>query len=156
MEKLADLRDKGIITDADFEAKKKELLGLYLSDHPLGELSEEMGGYVNTWTGAIGADIDQERVVVGGMAAGIRLPYIRRIRRGGDAHSLGLRTRIHTRRCQSLLFFREDFAGHGDVAPRRLAGPAGDEDHRSTSRHRPSPGLESRAHQPACRSIRSC
>ena len=28
LEKLADLRDKGIITDAEFEAKKKELLGL--------------------------------------------------------------------------------------------------------------------------------
>ena len=51
---------------------EKELLGLYLSDHPLGELAEEMGGYVNTWTGDIGADLDQERVIVGGMAAGIR------------------------------------------------------------------------------------
>ena len=28
LEKLGDLRDKGIITDAEFEAKKKELLGL--------------------------------------------------------------------------------------------------------------------------------
>jgi hypothetical protein len=28
LEKLAELRDKGIITDAEFEAKKKELLGL--------------------------------------------------------------------------------------------------------------------------------
>jgi DNA polymerase-3 subunit alpha len=51
---------------------EKELLGLYLSDHPLTELAEEMGGYVNAWTGAIGADLDQERVVVGGMAVGIR------------------------------------------------------------------------------------
>jgi hypothetical protein len=28
LEKLADLRDRGIITDDDFEAKKKDLLGL--------------------------------------------------------------------------------------------------------------------------------
>ena len=28
LEKLGDLRDKGIITDAEFEAKKKDLLGL--------------------------------------------------------------------------------------------------------------------------------
>lgn len=28
LEKLADLRDKGIISDADFEAKKKQLLGI--------------------------------------------------------------------------------------------------------------------------------
>jgi hypothetical protein len=51
---------------------EKELLGLYLSDHPLGELSAEMDGYVDTRTGDIGADLDQERVVVGGMAVGIR------------------------------------------------------------------------------------
>ena len=51
---------------------EKELLGLYLSDHPLGELAEEMAGYVNTWTGDIGEDLDQERVVVGGMAVNVR------------------------------------------------------------------------------------
>ena len=28
LEKLADLRDRGIITDEDFEAKKKDLLGI--------------------------------------------------------------------------------------------------------------------------------
>lgn len=28
LEQLADLRDRGIITDEDFEAKKKELLGM--------------------------------------------------------------------------------------------------------------------------------
>jgi hypothetical protein len=28
LEKLGELRDKGIITDAEFEARKKELLGL--------------------------------------------------------------------------------------------------------------------------------
>ena len=30
---------------------EKELLGLYLSDHPLGELAAEMGRYVNAWSG---------------------------------------------------------------------------------------------------------
>jgi hypothetical protein len=28
LEKLASLRDQGVITDADFEAKKKQLLGI--------------------------------------------------------------------------------------------------------------------------------
>ncbi len=51
---------------------EKELLGLYLSDHPLGDMAAEMGRYVNTWSGDIGADLDQERVVVGGMAVGVR------------------------------------------------------------------------------------
>jgi hypothetical protein len=60
---------------------EKELLGLYLSDHPLGELAQEMGTYVDTRTGDIGADLDQERVVVGGMAMGIR----RVITRNGES-----------------------------------------------------------------------
>jgi DNA polymerase-3 subunit alpha len=51
---------------------EKELLGLYLSDHPLGELASEMGRYVNAWSGDVGEPLDQQRVVVGGMVVGIR------------------------------------------------------------------------------------
>jgi hypothetical protein len=51
---------------------EKELLGLYLSDHPLGELAAEMARYVNAWTGDVGEPLDQQRVVVGGMAVAIR------------------------------------------------------------------------------------
>jgi DNA polymerase-3 subunit alpha len=51
---------------------EKELLGLYLSDHPLGELAIEMGHYVNAWSGDIGEPLDQQRVVVGGMVVAIR------------------------------------------------------------------------------------
>ena len=49
---------------------EKELLGLYLSDHPLGEMAAEMARYVNVPTGDIGEGLDQQRVVVGGMAVG--------------------------------------------------------------------------------------
>ena len=51
---------------------EKELLGLYLSDHPLGELASEMGQYVSAWSGDVSEPLDQQRVVVGGMAVGIR------------------------------------------------------------------------------------
>jgi hypothetical protein len=51
---------------------EKELLGLYLSDHPLGEIASDMGGFVTAWSGDIGEGLDQQRVVVGGMAVGIR------------------------------------------------------------------------------------
>ena len=51
---------------------EKELLGLYLSDHPLGELAAEMGRYVDAWSADVGEPLDQQRVVVGGMAVGIR------------------------------------------------------------------------------------
>jgi hypothetical protein len=51
---------------------EKELLGLYLSDHPLGELATEMGRYVNAWSGDVGEPLDQQRVVVGGMVVAVR------------------------------------------------------------------------------------
>jgi DNA polymerase-3 subunit alpha len=51
---------------------EKELLGLYLSDHPLGELASEMARYANAWSGDLGEELDQQRVVVGGVVTGIR------------------------------------------------------------------------------------
>jgi len=60
---------------------EKELLGLYLSDHPLGEMAAEMGRFVDAWSGDIGEGLDQQRVVVGGMAVGIR----RVITRNGES-----------------------------------------------------------------------
>jgi DNA polymerase-3 subunit alpha len=51
---------------------EKELLGLYLSDHPLGELATEMARYVDAWSGDVGEPLDQQRVVVGGMVVSIR------------------------------------------------------------------------------------
>lgn len=51
---------------------EKELLGLYLSDHPLGELAAEMSQYTNATSGDIGEPLDQQRVVVGGMSVAIR------------------------------------------------------------------------------------
>jgi DNA polymerase III subunit alpha len=51
---------------------EKELLGLYLSDHPLGELAAEMGQYANARSADIGEELDQQRVVIGGIVAGVR------------------------------------------------------------------------------------
>jgi DNA polymerase-3 subunit alpha len=51
---------------------EKELLGLYLSDHPLGELATEIGTYVNAYSGDLGEELDQQRIVVGGVVTGVR------------------------------------------------------------------------------------
>jgi DNA polymerase III subunit alpha len=48
---------------------EKELLGLYLSDHPLGELATEIGQFVNAYSPELGEELDQQRVVVGGVVA---------------------------------------------------------------------------------------
>src|SRR5688500_188993 len=51
---------------------EKELLGLYLSDHPLGELAGVIGDYVNAYSGEMGEELDQQRVVIGGVVTEVR------------------------------------------------------------------------------------
>jgi hypothetical protein len=51
---------------------EKELLGFYLSEHPLTELAAEMADYVDAWSAEVGEGLDQQRIVVGGMVVGVR------------------------------------------------------------------------------------
>jgi DNA polymerase-3 subunit alpha len=51
---------------------EKELLGLYLSDHPLGELAGTIGDFVNAYSGEMGEELDQQRVCVGGVVTEVR------------------------------------------------------------------------------------
>ncbi|MBA4170162.1 MAG: hypothetical protein H0X68_07130, partial [Chloroflexi bacterium] len=51
---------------------EKELLGLYLSDHPLGEHAAELGRFVTAYSTDMGEDLDQQRVVVGGVVTEVR------------------------------------------------------------------------------------
>ncbi|HXG40544.1 MAG TPA: DNA polymerase III subunit alpha, partial [Candidatus Limnocylindrales bacterium] len=52
---------------------EKELLGLYLSDHPLGEVSAELARYVTAYSGDLRDEtLDGQRIVVGGVVTGVR------------------------------------------------------------------------------------
>jgi len=52
---------------------EKELLGLYLSDHPLGEVAEGISRFVSAYSGDLGDEaLDGQRVVVGGIVTGFR------------------------------------------------------------------------------------
>jgi DNA polymerase-3 subunit alpha len=52
---------------------EKELLGLYLSDHPLGEVAERIGKFVSAYSGELRDEsLDGQRVVVGGVVTGTR------------------------------------------------------------------------------------
>ncbi|HET7677538.1 MAG TPA: DNA polymerase III subunit alpha [Candidatus Limnocylindrales bacterium] len=51
---------------------EKELLGLYLSDHPLGDIAEALGRLVTAYSGDLGEELDQQRVVVGGVVTEVR------------------------------------------------------------------------------------
>ena len=51
---------------------EKELLGLYLSEHPLGEIADLLPEYVTAYTGDLAEEDDQARVTLGGILQGVR------------------------------------------------------------------------------------
>jgi DNA polymerase-3 subunit alpha len=52
---------------------EKELLGLYLSEHPLGSISEQIAQFVNAYSGDLKDEsLEGQRVVVGGIVTGVR------------------------------------------------------------------------------------
>jgi DNA polymerase-3 subunit alpha len=58
---------------------EKELLGLYLSEHPMGEVAEQVGRFVNAYSGDLKDEsLDGQRVVVGGIVTGVRTVVTKR------------------------------------------------------------------------------
>ena len=58
---------------------EKELLGLYLSEHPMGEVAEQVGRFVNAYSGDLNDEsLDGQRVVVGGIVTGLRTVITKR------------------------------------------------------------------------------
>ena len=53
---------------------EKELLGLYLSEHPMGEVADRVGEYVTAYSGDLRSDetLDGQRLVVGGIVVATR------------------------------------------------------------------------------------
>jgi DNA polymerase-3 subunit alpha len=53
---------------------EKELLGLYLSEHPMGEVADRVGEYVTAYSGDLRSDetLDGQRLVVGGIVVAAR------------------------------------------------------------------------------------
>src|SRR5205814_9529503 len=53
---------------------EKELLGLYLTEHPMGEVAEQVGAFVNAYSSDLRDEsLDGQRVVVGAIVTGYRL-----------------------------------------------------------------------------------
>ncbi|HSG86827.1 MAG TPA: DNA polymerase III subunit alpha, partial [Candidatus Limnocylindrales bacterium] len=52
---------------------EKELLGLYLSEHPMGEIAEQVGPFVTAYSTDLGDEsLDGQRVVIAGIVTGLR------------------------------------------------------------------------------------
>jgi hypothetical protein len=52
---------------------EKELLGLYLSEHPMGEVAEQVGQFVTAYSSDLKDEsLDGQRVVIGGIVTGFR------------------------------------------------------------------------------------
>ena len=49
---------------------EKELLGLYLSEHPLGDIADQLPEYVTAYTGDLAEERDQAKVTLGGIIQG--------------------------------------------------------------------------------------
>ena len=53
---------------------EKDLLGFYLSGHPMGEVADRVGAFVNAYSGDLRDEaLDGQRVVVGGIVTGVRM-----------------------------------------------------------------------------------
>jgi hypothetical protein len=53
---------------------EKELLGLYLSEHPMGEVAAQVGQFVNAYSGDLSDEsLEGQRIVVGGIVTGVRM-----------------------------------------------------------------------------------
>ena len=46
---------------------EKELIGLYLSEHPLGDIAEVLPEYVTAYTGELAEEEDQSKITIGGI-----------------------------------------------------------------------------------------
>jgi DNA polymerase-3 subunit alpha len=51
---------------------EKELLGLYLTEHPLGELAAELPNFVTAYSGDLAEESDQNRITLGGIVQASR------------------------------------------------------------------------------------
>jgi hypothetical protein len=51
---------------------EKELLGLYLTEHPLGDIADQLPDFVTAYTGDLAEESDQARVTLGGIIQGTR------------------------------------------------------------------------------------
>ncbi|MGZ6029136.1 MAG: helix-hairpin-helix domain-containing protein, partial [Myxococcaceae bacterium] len=51
---------------------EKQLLGLYLSEHPLGDIADQLPDYVTAYTGDLAEESDQAKVTLGGIIQSTR------------------------------------------------------------------------------------
>jgi DNA polymerase-3 subunit alpha len=65
-----------VVTEAPVRERlrwEKELLGLYLTEHPMGEVADRVGEYVTAYSGDLADEtLDGQRVVLGGIVTGVR------------------------------------------------------------------------------------
>ena len=69
---------------------EKELLGLYLSEHPMGEVAAQVGQFVNAYSGDLNDEsLEGQRIVVGGIVTGIRTVITKAKATMADRHDGG-------------------------------------------------------------------
>ena len=94
---------------------EKELLGLYLSEHPMGEIAGQVGQFVTAYSGDLKDEsLDGQRIVVAGIVTGFRRVITR-----ANA-TMGVATLEDLQGSLEVVVFPEAFRGdRGDLGGRR-------------------------------------
>jgi DNA polymerase-3 subunit alpha len=105
---------------------EKELLGLYLSEHPLGAISEQLAEYVTAYSGDLRDEsLDGQRVVMGGIVTGTRTVITR------NRETMAVATLEDLQGTLEVVVFPRLHAAHGDLfAEGAILLVAGRVDHR--------------------------
>lgn len=101
--------------DRERLAKEKEVLGFYLSSHPLAEYQKTLATFCSHTTGGLAEVPHRSEVILGGMISAIKISHIRKLRPGAAATKFAnfdLEDMHGTIRC---ILWPEDFLKFGDL-----------------------------------------
>ena len=76
----ADLPNVPELEDRELLAGEKEVLGFYLSSHPLSEYEAQLAKFTSHTTSQLGSTADRDKVTMGGMIAAIKHSHVKRVR----------------------------------------------------------------------------
>ena len=114
-EPVADLPDIPEIEQRERLLMEKEVLGFYLSSHPLAEHEKALASFCSHKTDEIGSLSDRAEVIMGGMLSSLKFAHVKRVR-AGATHTkyvnFDLEDTAGSIRC---ILWPEDFAKMGHL-----------------------------------------
>ncbi len=109
-----DLPDIPEWEERDSLSKEKEVLGFYLSSHPLAEFEDQLSAYCTHTTIDLNTMQDRSEVFVGGMVSSVKIAHVRKARDDGPTKyaNFDLEDMAGNVRC---IMWPRDYAAHGHL-----------------------------------------